>query len=324
MITRAVKLLAIFCAATLAGGCAHTVAPESAISATRADELQSPAQRVEWTAIAAPGLPDQRITIWLPPGYHDAPDVRYPVLYMWDGQNLFDPELTHYGKAWEVDDVLTDMVASGTARSHIVVGHWSPPGTDRYRLYVPQFAESLDGELLAANVEEMAGGPIASRALLDWVSDTLKPHVDAQFRTLAAPEDTTVVGASMGGLMACFAAIERPDVFGRAGCVSAHFALVDPELAMNHSEAITAAWDAYLDAKLGGPRERRLWLDHGTEMLDAYYAPWQRAVSEDLTRNGWREGVDFSARVYRGAEHDEIAWNARMAEMLAWLWREEE
>lgn len=282
---------------------------------------ESSARMIEWTGLAAPGIPDERVTIWLPPGYDSKPARRYPVLYMWDGQNLFDPAKTHYGKAWMVQDVLGAMAAAGSAEPHIVVGIWSPPGLDRYRVYAAQKLRERVGGAVAADMDRMAGGPIASDAMLAWTADVLKKRVDREFRTKAAARDTTIVGASMGGLMACYALIERPDVFGRAGCVSSHFALADPQLAAQHPPEIEKAWSDYLASRLGKSNGRRVWMDHGTTTLDACYGPWQIAVARDFTANGWVEGRDFTARVYEGAEHDENFWHQRMPEMLEWLWR---
>ncbi len=268
-------------------------------------------------------MPDQKVTVWLPPEYAAQPKRQFPVLYMWDGQNLFDPAATHYGKAWMVQDVLRGMVARGEAKPHIVVGIWSPEGKDRYRVYLPQFAADNAGGDVAASIADMAGGPVASKAQLDWVADTLKSQIDEEYRTRTGRKDTTVIGASMGGIMSCYAIVARPDVFGRAGCVSAHFALVDPELAPANEAQIAGLWADFLGANLGAPRGRRVWMDHGTEKLDGYYAPWQRMIAADLTALGWQDGEDFTARVYQGAEHDENFWHARMPEMLAWLWRKD-
>ena len=287
--------------------------------------LPTPAESgrtVEIEAIEAAGLPTQRVTIWLPPEYEAEPKRRFPVLYMWDGQNLFDPAQTQYNKAWMVQDVLKGMVARGEAEPHVVVGIWSPPGKDRYRSYVPQFAENAKG-MVANSVSEIAGAPIASERQLGWVADTLIPRVERDYRVETGADNRTIAGASMGGVMSCYSIIERPEVFGRAGCVSAHLAMADPQMAPQHEEQIAWLWDNYLDAHLGKPNGRRIWMDHGTEMLDSYYGPWQIMLAEDLAQRGWREGEDFTARVYEGAEHDEIFWNARMAEMLRWLWRDE-
>lgn len=284
----------------------------------------SPARLVEWTDLqAGDPLPPMRVTVWLPPGYDGAAGRRYPVLYMWDGQNLFDPRATHYGKAWMMQDVLADVVATGRGEPHIVVGIWSPPGADRYRVYLPPplyhgLATTPD---LQAGIRRMAGGAPAGDAMLAWTADTLKPRVDAAFRTRPGPRDTTIAGASMGGLMACYALIERPEVFGRAACISSHLMLVDPPLASQHRGAIEQAWRAYLAARLGKPDGRRAWLDHGTLGLDANYAPFQLAVAQGFAEQGWREGEDITKRVFAGTDHDENAWGARMAVVLAWLWR---
>ena len=293
-------------------------------SASGAKATGEPPQTIEWGALPAEGLPEQRATIWLPPEYYQWPaDHRFPVLYMWDGQNLFDPATTHYGKAWMVHDVLTEMVKRGEAEPHIVVGIWSPPGKDRYRSYLPQFAADKAKGDVASNIREMAGGPVLSKRQLDWVADFLKPSIDSSYRTQSDARHTTIVGASMGGVMSCYAIVARADIFGNAGCVSAHFALIDPELAPANEKQITALWANFLDTKLGPPAGRRIWMDHGTEKLDSYYGPWQRMVAENFTALGWREGEDFTARVYQGAEHDEISWNIRLSEMLNWLWRDE-
>ncbi|WJY19046.1 alpha/beta hydrolase-fold protein [Alteriqipengyuania flavescens] len=308
------RALALF-AAVLLAACASVPAPDDG-------DLARGGRILGYGPLAVGGLPDQRISIWLPPGY-DEGARRYPVLYMWDGQNLFDPASTHYGKAWMAQDVLAGMVARGEAEPHIVVGLWSPPGKDRYRTYQPEAIAELVPEEVATSVRDMAGGPLASDANVAWLADTVKPWVDRSFRTQAAPESTTIVGASMGGVLACYSLIERPDVFGRAGCVSSHFAVAAPGIAARHTPAIVGAWRSYLDHRLALPEGRRIWMDHGTAALDSYYGPYQLGIAAHLdTMAGWTRDKDFTARVYEGAEHDEIAWNARMAEMLAWLWRE--
>ena len=90
---------------------------------------------------------------------------------------------------------------------------------------------------------------------------------------------------------------------------------------MKHQPAIEKAWTDYLAMHLGPPRGRRIWMDHGTVGLDGTYAPWQQALAHNLEAQGWREGRDYTARVFEGAEHDENFWHARMAGMLEWLWR---
>ncbi len=299
--------------ALLLGGC--TTARHAMVTAM--------ARQIEWEHLTAADLPEQQVTIWLPPEYSLQPDKHFPVVYMWDGQNLFDPKRTHYGKAWMVQDVLGSMVAEGSAEPHIVVGVHSPPGSDRYRVYLPQnVAERIAGPV-RAEMDRQASGAFAADRQLAWVTDALKPRIDREFRTQSAASKTTVVGASMGALMACYAAIERPDVFGRAGCVSVPFAPVDNALAASQRQEIERAWAGYLADRLGPPRGRRVWMDHGTAGLDGSFASWQVAVARDFAAAGWHEGADYEARAFEGAEHDENFWRARLPQILRWLWRDE-
>ena len=296
--------------ALVVAGCATQPVP---LSSARLIEVE----RIDAGAM----LPPQRITIRLPAGY-DSSDRRYPVLYMYDGQNLFDPATTHYGKAWMVQDVVDGLVAEGKTEPHIIVGLWSQDGEgDRYRQYLPKPAAVGASGPLAADVTDYAAGkPVVSDLHLAWLADTMKPWVDAHFRTRPAREDTTIIGASMGGVMACYAAIERPDIFGRAACVSSHWPIGNPEADDAQRAQAIAVWDAWLAARLDDPDGQRIWMDHGTALLDAFYPPYQRAITRIFEREGWVRGRDFEAREYEGAEHDEIAWNARLPDMLTFLW----
>ncbi len=277
----------------------------------------SPSRFVEIERIVVPGLPDQRVSIWLPPGY-DSGKQRYGVLYMHDGQNLFDPARAHYGKVWHADEVVTALAEAGVIEPVIIVGIWSPI-EDRYRQYLPQFAYANASLAMREAMDQHAGGkPVISARYLEWLADDLKPRIDAQYRTRTDPAHTVIAGASMGGIMSCYAAIERPDIFGRAGCVSSHWPLADPDKLEIAREA-DVIWRDYILEKVGSPERRRIWMDHGTATLDAHYPARQAHVSWTLRAAGWEEGQHFTAREYPGAEHDEIAWNARLPEMLTWL-----
>jgi predicted alpha/beta superfamily hydrolase len=91
---------------------------------------------LEYEHVAATGLPEQRLTIWLPPGY-DRGNRRYPVLYMHDGHNLFDPAKSNFNKVWAADKAMLTAMKGGKVAPHIIVGIWAP-GKDRYRQYLPQ------------------------------------------------------------------------------------------------------------------------------------------------------------------------------------------
>lgn len=272
---------------------------------------------VEVEQVAAAGLPDQRLSIWLPPGY-DTGTRRYPVLYMHDGHNLFDPAKSNFNKVWAADKAMLAAMATGKVQPHIIVGIWAP-GQDRYRQYLPQsIFDAADGAPRAA-MDAMTGGPVVSRAYLDWLAGPLKQRIDREYRTKPGRENTTILGSSMGGLMSCYAFLERPEVYGRAGCVSSHWPAADPRAVGEANPELIALWDGWFAARLGQPDGRRLWMDHGTATLDQYYAPYQQAIDARFVAQGWVEGQDYRSEVYEGAEHEENAWAARLPEIFGWL-----
>ena len=278
---------------------------------------QDGGQRIEYERIAAAGLPDQRLTIWLPPGY-DAGEGRYPVLYMHDGHNLFDVKNSNFNKIWGADKAMLAAVKEGTVEPHIIIGIWAP-GPDRHRQYLPRSLYDMTSGKLRQQLDGMTAGGVISQHYLAWIAGPLKTWVDASFRTRPGRDDTAIVGSSMGGLMSCYAFLERPEVFGRAGCVSSHWPAVDPRAVAADSAELAALWDGWFAARLGAPDGRRVWLDHGTATLDAYYAPYQQVVDARFAAAGWQKGRDWESKVYEGAEHEENAWAARLPEIFGWL-----
>ena len=194
---------------------------------------------IEYERVPAASLPDQRLTIWLPPGY-DAGEGRYPVLYMHDGHNLFDPAKSNFNKIWAADKAMRAAVQSGKVEPHIIIGIWAP-GTDRHRQYLPRSLYDMTAGDLRAQMDSLTAGGVISDRYLDWIAGPLKAWVDQSFRTRTGRDDTAIVGSSMGGLMSCYAFLERPEVFGRAGCVSSHWPAVDPRAIRSSSSARSTA-----------------------------------------------------------------------------------
>ena len=272
---------------------------------------------VEYDHVAAAGLPEQRLTIWLPPGY-DGDTRRYPVVYMHDAQNLFDPAKSGFNKVWAADKAMLAAMATGKVAPHIIVGIWAP-GAARYRQFLPQDVYRAAPAAVRAQMDAMAGGPVVSQAYLDWIAGPLKHWVDTTWRTRPGRDDTAIVGSSMGGLMSCYAFLDRPAVFGRAGCISSHWPAVDPRAVAAENTALAAVWDHWFADHLGAPDGRRVWFDHGTETLDAFYAPYQQVIDARMAASGWRKGVDWESKVYPGAAHEENSWAARLPEVFGWL-----
>lgn len=262
--------------------------------------------RVEaWQAVPSRHVAPREVDVWLPPSYASAAGRRYPVVYMHDGQNLFDPALAFAGSEWDVDGAMLRLLARGAVREVIVVAVWNTPR--RFEEYKPAV---VAGESVSMHIEgrpPVRVADIASEAYLDFLVGELKPFIDARYRTLPGPGDTIVLGSSMGGLVSLYALACHPDVFGAAGAVSPHWPAAD------------GAFADWLPGHLPPPGRHRLWFDHGTATLDAAYAPLQDRVDAGLRRAGWVEGRDWTRRVFPGAAHDEAAWRARIDQVLLFL-----
>ncbi len=148
----------------------------------------------------------RRIWLYLPPDYQTQPQKRYPVIYMHDGQNLFD-QTTSFSGEWQVDETLTALHQNGNYGA-IVIGI-DNGGSQRLNEYSPWVNAQYGGGQGAAYV--------------DFLVNTLKPYVDSAYRTNSGPENTVVMGSSMGGLISLYAHLREPQVFGKAGIFSPAF-----------------------------------------------------------------------------------------------------
>jgi len=248
----------------------------------------------------------RHVDVWLPPGYADRPGQRYPVLYMHDGQNLFDGSRSYSGVDWGVAGAMVRVARERDFPGAIVVGMWNRPR--RWAEYMPARPLYAPGAAeLRAHLEQEMGGPVESDAYLRFVVDELKPLIDATYRTLPGREHTVVMGSSMGGLISLYALTEHPDVFGGAGCLSTHWPAGGDPLV-----------DA-LGAALPPPGDHRIYFDFGTAGLDAGYEPFQRRMDDHMRAAGYREGEDWQTLRFPGADHNEAAWRARLHLPLAFL-----
>lgn len=305
----------------------------SAVPAMAADPTHmrpelSEGRVISWPAMDGGAAGPMTVWVWLPPGYDQTKGKRFPVLFMHDGQNLFDRKLTGYDQEWQMDEAIPRMVRQGDLRSWIVVGVQSP--RSRYRALFPQKIFPLlpvEYQKRVTGLDD--GGPkgdFAGDAYLKFMVEVVKPRVDREFRTLKGPEDTAVMGSSMGGLMAFYAMAEYPHIFGQAAAVSMHVGLASTsEKGIDHNVAAREAADAfrrYLISSKMKPGQNRLYIDHGTGTLDGSYGPYSSALLPVLRSAGWK-GPDFLFRTYAGAEHNETAWAQRVDIPLAFLDRKD-
>ncbi|MBN1179536.1 MAG: alpha/beta hydrolase [Anaerolineae bacterium] len=250
----------------------------------------------------------RHVDVWLPPGYAADEEQRYAVLYMHDGQNLFEPGHSYAGAPWSVDVALAGLIEAREVPPTIVVGVWN---TDlRRQEYLPArpFA-SPEGQVVLEQMRAEYGGQSLSDAYLRFLIEEVKPFVDARYRTLPDRAHTFVMGSSMGGLISLYALCEYPSAFAGAGCLSTHWVAGEDIII------------EYVRQALPAPGRHRVYFDHGTETLDALYEPFQQQVDQVMRAAGYREGVDWVTRTFKGAEHSEVAWRERVHIPLAFLLR---
>jgi enterochelin esterase-like enzyme len=287
----------------------------------------SPGRFVTYDAFPSKHVSARRVVVWLPDGYDTSVD-RYAVLYMHDGQNLYDPATSMGGEPWAVDRHLARLARDRRVRPTIVVGVWNSPTRSRDYAPAAPLATLPAPERAVATPD---GSPAFSDGYVSFLADELKPYVDAHFRTRPGRNDTFVMGSSMGGLISLYALATRPEVFGGAGCVSTHWPVstagplldkairtgrVDPRI-----DAVASANLDWLRAHLPRAGTHRLYFDHGTEHLDSLYAPYQARMDAILRDLGYRPGVDAMTRVYPGSTHNEQAWRVRLEVPLTFLLR---
>ncbi len=277
----------------------------------------APQGRIETLApLGSDGDPPLRVRVWLPPGYDDGARS-YRTLYMLDGQFVFANDAE--GQNFAADRRVTRLAAAGSIQPTLIVAIDNLED-DRFLQYMPQTiyeqAESGLRAVVDREAARLAGRPLVSAQFIQFLTTRLKPFIDARYRTLAGRLDTAIFGASMAGVMAGAVFVEAQQAFGRGACMSPNWPIYD-ERFIEHPQLLSI-WPEYF-ARLGAPAGRRLWLDHGTEMMDAGMAPHQIGIARQLEALGWRRGQHLETRVYQGAGHAFAQTAVQMDELLAWL-----
>jgi len=263
----------------------------------------------------------RRVVVWLPSTYRPG-GPRHAVLYMHDGQNLFDRKTAGYGMEWEIDETLDRLIREKKVRPTIVVGIWNTP--KRLREYVPSKAFAHLPPKYMEQVRGLYGGDPLSDGYLKFIVEELKPTIDKRFRVKTDRANTAIMGSSMGALISLYAIDEYPQVFGSAGMVSTHWPLLLPAdggKAISDEEyaAVSGAFERYLVPALPDPRSHRLYFDHGTETLDAVYARYQKRVDAVVAKRGYRLGANWNSRNFPGQAHNEKSWASRVEIPLRFL-----
>ncbi len=239
---------------------------------------------------------ERTLIVYLPPGYDEQAERKYPVLYMHDGQNIFDASTSFAGVEWRVDEAAQRLINEGKIEPIIIVGLYN--NADRMQEY---------------NAGDPEGEPTAYAR---FVVEEVKPFIEKTYRVDSDSDKTGVAGSSMGGLISLYLVQQYPEVFGRCGIVS-------PALGIHDRQYL----DGLLSADVQWMRGKRFWLDMGTAEAGSSTGNLLLRHTRDLaglfgkTRQihpDW--GISCEYQEIEGGRHNEWAWSERIESILTCLY----
>ncbi len=232
------------------------------------------------------------IWIYLPPNYEDSAKCHFPVLYMHDGQNLFDAATSANGE-WGIDETLENLFEENQTEGVIVVGIENV-GTLRVDEYIP-WEFDLDGEMVGGEGDEY----------VDFMVNTLKPYIDANYRTRADRENTGIGGSSLGGLISLYAAMKYQGTFGKVCAMSSSFWVADNAM-LTYLDSITKEFDALIYLDMGQLEGQ----DAVDDMEDVYNKLSQMGYTQD----------QLNKVIDADGQHSETFWRERFPAAFLWLY----
>ena len=233
------------------------------------------------------------VIVYLPPGYDENLQTRYPVLYLQDGQNLFDPATAFANQDWGLSSLLDSLISEEVIEPVVVAGIYNA-GVNRLAEY--------------SHVRTSQGVGGKARLYGKFLVHELKPFIDAQYRTKPDVANTASGGSSMGGLVSLYLGLHYPGLFGK-------LIIMSPSIWWANRAVLREM------RKPKGKTDQKIWLDVGTAegndpgpiVQDA------RDLRDVLTGRGWCLGQDLRFVEDEGAGHNEKAWSCRMRDALAFL-----
>ena len=258
----------------------------------------------------------RNIDVWLPDDY--TLNKKYAVIYIHDGQMLFDASLTWNKQEWGVDEVMASLMRNKRIRNCIVVGIWNNK-QKRHAEYFPQRSWKLISRAEQQNILQMESVHINPKtfekemladAYLKFIVRELKPYIDQHYSTKTDKANTFMMGSSMGALISIYALCEYPGIFGGSICLSTHW------------PAINGITLYFLEDNLPKPQTHKIYFDYGTATLDSLYEPYQLKVDSIMHMHGFQKNISFLSKKFEGAEHSESSWRRRLHIPLEWMLKE--
>ena len=223
------------------------------------------------------GLKPRDIVVWIPPSYYENTNKRYPVFYMHDGQNAFDPATSSFGYDWQADEVADSLIKVGAINEIIIVAIYNTSDREQEYIY--------------SNL---------GYTYMDFIVNNLKPFIDRKYRTLPDKENTAVCGASLGGLISLMLVWNYPQVFSKAACLSSAFKIDQ----LDYVDTVAN----YTSKK----KDIKLYIDNGGIGLETGLQPGTDEMIVALQNKGYELGKDIIWYVDKNASHSEIAWAERI------------
>ena len=223
------------------------------------------------------GLKPRDIIVWLPPGYNKDKNKRYPVFYMHDGQNLFDPRTSSMFVDWQVDETADSLIRKGEIKPIIIVGIYNTE--DRS--------------------EEYSDTPLG-HLYMKLIVKKIKPFIDSKYRTMKDRKNTAVGGSSLGGLISMMCAWEYPNIFSKAACFSPAFKISDIDYVKNVLKYF------------GKKKNLSFYIDNGGVDLDARLLPGVNEMVNALEGKGFIKAKNLFVYIDKTATHNEAAWAKRV------------
>lgn len=274
------------------------------------DSIQISAGEIHRYLIQSQYIDSRYVDVWLPKDYTER--KRYAVLYMNDGQMLFDGSHLWNSTEWGVDETISCLIDVGEIRETIVVGIWHN-NNKRHLEYFPQKAiDSIAQPQHDILLSLMPEPPQGDDYLLFLVKE-LKPFIDRKYSVKKNRENTFIAGSSMGGLISMYAICEYPEVFGGAGCISTHWIGT-----FENNKEIPEGLNKYLKGNLPDPKTHKLYFDFGTVGLDANYPEYQKMIDCTMQNAGY-DTTSWITKVFPGDDHNEKYWSKRLHIPLIFL-----
>lgn len=290
---------------------------EQQIEAYQTDAILSSGKLIRVDSFPTFLVTPRNLDIWLPNDY--SKDNKYAVLYMHDGQMLFDSTTTWNKQEWKMDEWATKLMNEGKTKDFIIV---APNNISeiRHSDYFPKkplrYLKNSDSIVANARRGEwkLFQEDINSDNYLKFIVEEVKPYIDNNYSVLTDRDNTFIAGSSMGGLISMYAIFEYPEVFGGAACISTHWPGVMP----SDNNPVPDAFFIYMNDNLPDPNTHKMYFDYGTETLDQYYPQYAEKVNAIFIENGYTD-KNFRNIEFKGENHSENAWNKRMDVPLTFL-----